>query len=68
VTLDLIMKRVRDASGSKYSVHNEQSRPLEPIAPVGTSYKPIGKVDIAELRRGAPKDVINPRVVCPNIF
>jgi len=53
------MKRVRDASGSKYSVHKEPVHRAEPIAPVGTNYTPIGKVDIGALRKGAPKDVIN---------
>lgn len=60
----LIMKRVRDASGAKYSVHNESARRAEPIAPVGTNYTPIGKVDIGALRKGAPKDVISSKVVC----
>lgn len=59
----LIMKRVRDASGSKYSVHNEPAKRFEPIAPVGTNYTPVGKVDITALRKGASKDVINPKVV-----
>jgi drebrin-like protein len=53
------MKRVTDASGAKYSVHKETARKVEPIAPVGTSYKPVGQVDISALRKGAPKDVIN---------
>ncbi|KAF8498427.1 hypothetical protein JB92DRAFT_970832 [Gautieria morchelliformis] len=35
------MKRVRDASGAKYSVHNEATRSAEPIAPVGTNYTPV---------------------------
>lgn len=50
----LIMKRVREASGSKYSVHNEPSKRPEPIAPVGTNYTPVGKVDMASLRAAAP--------------
>lgn len=54
----LIMKRVRDASGSKYSVHNEPARRAEPIGPVGTNYTPVGKVDIGALRKGAPKDLV----------
>lgn len=57
------MKRVEAASGSHYSAHKEQGRKFEPIAPVGTNYKPIGKPDINELRRGAPRDVIGV-VVC----
>ncbi|KAI0246580.1 hypothetical protein BJV78DRAFT_1286287 [Lactifluus subvellereus] len=33
-----------------YSVHDEQARKFEPIAPVGTNYTPVGKVDIAAIR------------------
>ncbi|KAF8498439.1 hypothetical protein JB92DRAFT_3219927 [Gautieria morchelliformis] len=29
-----------------YSVHNETTRSAEPIAPVGTNYTPVGKVDM----------------------
>lgn len=47
------MKRVNDASGSKYSVHNERARAAAPITPVGTSYTPIGQPDINALRTGA---------------
>lgn len=53
------MKRVRDASGAKYSVHNESSRRADPIAPVGTNYTPVGKVDIGALRKSAPRDVVS---------
>lgn len=45
------MKRVEAASGAKYSSHNEQARKFEPIAPVGTSYTPIGRPDIAGMRK-----------------
>ena len=48
------MKRVEAASGAKYSAHKETARKFEPIAPVGSSYKPVGKVDIEALRK-APK-------------
>jgi drebrin-like protein len=57
------MKRVRDASGAKYSVHNESTRRAEPIAPVGTNYTPVGKVDIGALRKGATKDTTSSKVV-----
>ncbi|KZT50974.1 hypothetical protein CALCODRAFT_461009 [Calocera cornea HHB12733] len=59
---EIIMKRVSDASGSKYSVHNEQAKAPEPIAPIrGSGYQPIGKVDIGELRKGAkPAEPIAP--------
>ena len=41
------MSRVEAASGAKYSAHKEQPRQIEPIAPVGTAYTPVGKIDIA---------------------
>ena len=47
------MSRVESASGSKYSAHNETVRKFEPIAPVGTNYTPVGKVDIAAIRSAA---------------
>ena len=48
------MSRVESASGAKYSTHNEKARKFEPIAPVGTNYVPVGKVDIKELRKAPP--------------
>ena len=48
------MNRVEAASGANYSVHKEQPRKFEPIAPVGTNYTPVGKVDIADLRKVPP--------------
>ncbi|KIJ06493.1 hypothetical protein PAXINDRAFT_103342, partial [Paxillus involutus ATCC 200175] len=54
VAPSLIMKRVEAASGAKYSAHNEQSRKFEPIAPVGSSYTPIGRPDIAAMRKVPP--------------
>jgi drebrin-like protein len=47
------MSRVESASGARYSAHNETARKFEPIAPVGTNYTPIGKVDIAAIRSAA---------------
>ena len=56
------MSRVEAASGAKYSAQKDSPRRFEPIAPVGTSYKPVGKVDIAALRaeaaQSAPKPVV----------
>jgi phage-related protein len=52
------MKRVQSASGANYSFHKETARKFEPIAPVGTSYKPVGAPDIDALRKGSKKDVI----------
>lgn len=45
------MKRVEAASGAKYSTHNEPTRKFEPIVPVGTNYTPVGKVDMAALKK-----------------
>jgi hypothetical protein len=45
------MSRVEAASGARYSAHKEQPRKFEPIAPVGTNYTPVGKVDIDALRK-----------------
>ena len=67
VSPTLIMKRVADSSGARYSAHKEKARKYEPIAPVGTAYTPIGRVNIDELRRGAPKDVIG-KVVRHNLL
>ena len=58
----LIMSRVESASGARYSAHNEQARKFEPIAPVGTNYTPVGKVDIASLRSAAPPAAPKPAV------
>lgn len=59
VSSALIMKRVEAASGAKYSSHKEQPRKFEPIAPVGTTYTPVGKVDIAALKK-APTPAAKP--------
>ena len=45
------MSKVSSASGAKYSAHNEIARNAEPIAPVGTNYVPVGRVDIGALRK-----------------
>ena len=45
------MKRVEAASGANYSTHNESTRKFEPIVPVGTNYTPVGKVDMAALKK-----------------
>ncbi|KAG9019111.1 hypothetical protein FRB90_006425, partial [Tulasnella sp. 427] len=58
VAPDVILKRVADSSGSKYSVHREPPKRPEPIAAVGSTYKPIGTPNIAAMRANAPKDVI----------
>lgn len=53
VSPSVIMSRVEVASGAKYSIHKEPARKFEPIGPVGTSYTPVGKVDIHALRNEA---------------
>jgi hypothetical protein len=54
------MSRVEAASGAKYSTHKEAPRKFEPIAPVGTNYTPVGKVDINELRKAPSPSVSKP--------
>ena len=48
------MSRVSAASGARYTAQKEAPRAFQPIAPVGTNYQPVGKVDIAALKRNAP--------------
>lgn len=48
------MSRVEASSGARYSTHKEQARKVEPIAPVGSSYTPVGKVDINALKKAPP--------------
>ncbi|KAK0202311.1 hypothetical protein DFS33DRAFT_1339060 [Desarmillaria ectypa] len=50
VTPELIMKRVEAASGARYTAQKEAPRKYEPIAPVRSSYTPVGRVDIAALK------------------
>lgn len=47
------MSRIESASGARYSVQREAPRKFEPIAPVGTNYTPIGRPDIAAMRKAA---------------
>jgi drebrin-like protein len=56
------MARVESASGAKYTAHNERARKFEPIAPVGTNYTPVGKVDIAAIRSAAAPTAPKPAV------
>jgi hypothetical protein len=53
------MSRVESSSGARYSAHNEQPRKFEPIAPVGSNYTPVGKVDINALKK-APTPAAKP--------
>jgi hypothetical protein len=56
------MTKVNNASGSKYAVQKGVQRKYEPIAPVGTAYTPVGKIDMAELRKNSPRDAHQPAV------
>lgn len=47
----IIMSKVKAASGVNYTAQKEAPRKFEPIAPVGTNYTPVGKIDINELRK-----------------
>ena len=57
---DLILKRVAEAGGAKYSVHQEAPQKLERPAPVGSAYKPIGRPDIAAMSAGAQRETAPP--------
>ena len=61
----LILSRVKAASGVNYTAQREAPRKFEPIAPVGTNYVPIGKVDIAAIRQGAAKPPAAPPATKP---
>ncbi|OBZ86895.1 Drebrin-like protein B [Choanephora cucurbitarum] len=47
----LIMKRVSESSGAKYSVHKEAAKPQPRVAPVGSVYKKEEIPDIAAMQR-----------------
>lgn len=57
-----IMRKVTDSSGSKYAAAGQSANTQSGgrIEAVGSTYKPIGAPDIAALRAGAKKDVIQP--------
>ncbi|ORZ00779.1 hypothetical protein BCR43DRAFT_485770 [Syncephalastrum racemosum] len=52
---ELIMKRVAESSGAKYSVHKEQSRPQPAVTPVGSVYKKTEIPNIAAMQRESMK-------------
>ncbi|KAI8149420.1 hypothetical protein BJV82DRAFT_123003 [Fennellomyces sp. T-0311] len=62
---ELIMKRVSESSGAKYSVHKEQRRAQPAVTPVGSVYKKTEVPDIAAMQRasmkkeGPPAPVVN---------
>lgn len=62
VSPEVIKAKITNASGAKYSIHKEAPRQYVPIAPVGSSYTPVGRVDITQMRQGAPRDVPQPSV------
>lgn len=56
-----IMRKVRDSSGSKYSVHNESGNKYNPPSEtVKSAYTPVKVPDIAALQRSAPQDKLTP--------
>ena len=61
------MKRVEAASGANYSSRNEPTRKFEPIVPVGTNYTPVGKVDMAALKK-TPAPAAKPVVLTRPTF
>ena len=62
VTPAQIMKRLNEASGSKYSVHNETHQP-ERITPLQSAYKKTEIPDIAALQRNPTKPEPAPKVI-----
>ncbi|KAI9256458.1 hypothetical protein BDA99DRAFT_441889 [Phascolomyces articulosus] len=52
---ELIMKRVSESSGAKYSVHKEQRRAQPAVTPVGSVYKKTEVPDIAAMQRQSMK-------------
>ena len=61
---DAILRKVMDSSGSKYGTAS--SRAPEPIAPVGTTHKPVGTPDIRGMQAKAPKSHETPGPVGTN--
>lgn len=60
----LIIKRIAESSGANYSAAGAAANTHRggPIAPVGTSYKPVGAPDIKAMQSNAPRDTIAPVV------
>ncbi|KAL1931216.1 hypothetical protein VTP01DRAFT_10353 [Rhizomucor pusillus] len=52
---ELIMKRVSESSGAKYSFHKEKPRPMPAVTPVGSVYKKTEVPDIAAMQRESMK-------------
>ncbi|KAI9498046.1 hypothetical protein BDB00DRAFT_755309 [Zychaea mexicana] len=52
---ELIVKRVSESSGAKYSVHKEQRRAQPAVTPVGSVYKKTEVPDIAAMQRESMK-------------
>ncbi|KAI9305350.1 hypothetical protein BJ944DRAFT_249125 [Cunninghamella echinulata] len=52
---ELIMKRVSESSGSKYSVHKETAKPQPAVTPVNSVYKKTEIPDIAAMQRESMK-------------
>ncbi|KAG0171799.1 hypothetical protein DFQ28_004776 [Apophysomyces sp. BC1034] len=63
---DLIVKRVAESSGSKYSVHQEKARAQPAVKPVGSVYQKTEIPDIAAMQRASMKKEGPPKPVGTN--
>ncbi|KAG0258075.1 hypothetical protein DFQ27_004808 [Actinomortierella ambigua] len=61
VTPQQIMKRIDEASASKYSFHKETSKGRDLISPLQSAYKKTEVPDIAAMQRTAPKPEPTPK-------
>lgn len=59
---EVILKKLADSGGAKYSVQqkNAPAQPRDKIAPVGSSYTPVGKVDMGALKSSKPTQSYTP--------
>ncbi|KAF7726844.1 hypothetical protein EC973_008351 [Apophysomyces ossiformis] len=63
---DLIIKRVAESSGAKYSVHKEKARAQPAVTPVGSVYQKTEIPDIAAMQRESMKKEGPPKPVGTN--
>ncbi|CDZ97972.1 Drebrins and related actin binding proteins [Phaffia rhodozyma] len=61
----VILKRLADAGGSKYSIQEKQAPPPKPdrIGAVGSSYVPTGKIDMNQLKAGSKSSGVSSTIV-----
>lgn len=59
---EVILKKLTDSGGAKYSIQqkNAPAQPRDKIAPVGSSYTPVGKVDMGALKSSKPTQSYTP--------